>query len=370
MMSGGTARCSYCQSQLALPNERRGELARIIPEIDINIAPQVAAGAKSVIKLLLLIPFLIVVVVLVVVLGVFGMVGYTIRSITAPLRAPIATRSGPSGSRTNDPANSFASVVLTFGREGIGPGMITDARTIAVDGKGNIYVGERSGGRIQVFDPSGNFVTQWTADPKMPLLGLAVDRKGTVYVAQHGAITRYEGDTGKSLGQIDYSEGAGFEDVNTAPDGGLVTSWYRGRDDLVRFNSAGKVVSTIRAAVSSAADQSELNARVAIDGRGNIYALGGFTNSVFKFSPDGKFVNRFGSPGRQAGQISGAMAIAVDGRGRVFVSDTKGVQVFDSDGRYLNVFKPDGIASGMAFNDKSELFIVSRSKVMKFVVNQ
>lgn len=41
IMSGGTARCSYCQSQLALPDELRGELARIIPEIDINITPQV-----------------------------------------------------------------------------------------------------------------------------------------------------------------------------------------------------------------------------------------------------------------------------------------------------------------------------------------
>ena len=108
---------------------------------------------------------------------------------------------------------------------------------------------------------------------------------------------------------------------------------------------------------------------MAIDGRGNIYALGGFTNSVFKFSPDGKFVNRFGSPGHQPGQISGAMAIAVDGKGRVFVSDIKGVQVFDSDGRYLNVFKPDGVASGMVFNDKNELFIVARNKVMKFVLN-
>ena len=47
-----------------------------------------------------------------------------------------------------------------------------------------------------------------------------------------------------------------------------------------------------------------------------------------------------------------------------------GVQVFDSDGRYLNVFKPDGVASGMVFNDKNELFIVARNKVMKFVLNQ
>jgi sugar lactone lactonase YvrE len=203
----------------------------------------------------------------------------------------------------------------------------------------------------------------------MPLRGLAVDRKGTVYLAQHGIITRYEGDNGKSLGQVEYRE-QGFDDVTVAPDGGFVGALYRGRDDIVRFDSNGKEVRTIPAAISTAADRSELNTRLAVDGRGNIYALGGFTNSVFKFSPEGKFLNRFGPPGRQPGQISGAMAIAVDGHGRVFVSDTKGVQVFDSDGRYLNVFKPEGLASGMIFNDQNELLIVSRSKVMKFVLNQ
>ncbi|HEY3026321.1 MAG TPA: hypothetical protein VGJ55_09255, partial [Pyrinomonadaceae bacterium] len=72
----------------------------------------------------------------------------------------------------------------------------------------------------------------------------------------------------------------------------------------------------------------------------------------------------------QAGQISAGDAIAVDGKGRVFVSDSKGVQVFDADGRYLAVFKPEGVASGMVFNDKNELFIVARNKVIKFALNQ
>ena len=83
--------------------------------------------------------------------------------------------------------NSFATVLLDFGSEGIGPGMFTDARSIAVDGAGRIYVGEYTGGRIQVFDPAGKFLSQWTVgDRKTLLRGLAADRKGTVYLVHGG----------------------------------------------------------------------------------------------------------------------------------------------------------------------------------------
>jgi sugar lactone lactonase YvrE len=169
---------------------------------------------------------------------------------------------------------------------------------------------------------------------------------------------------------LPYSEGGGFDDVVAAPDGGLVCAWYSNRDDIVRFNSSGQATRTIRAAISSASGDSELDTRVAIDGLGNIYALGTFNNAVFKFGPDGRFITRFGSQGQQAGQISAGQAIAVDGKGRVFVSDSKGVQVFDGNGRYLTVFKPEGVASGMVFNDKNELFIVARKKVIKYALDE
>jgi DNA-binding beta-propeller fold protein YncE len=340
----------------------RGQPAHVISQIDINIGPHVAATASKAVWLLVLIPVFIIVIALA---GVFGALAPLMKSIGS-LKGPAVT---PSGSKTNNDSG-FASVVLKFGSEGIGPGMMTDARSIALDGKGRIYVGEYLGGRIQVFDPSGQFITQWMVDPKMPLRGLAADRKGTVYVVQRGTITRYDGETGKSVGEIEYSEGAGFEDVKATPDGGLICSWYRSRDDIVRFDAEGKAVRTIRAAISSVADRSELNTRVAVDGLGNIYALGTFTNGVFKFSPEGKFLSRFGGQGQQPGQISAAHTIAVDGKGRVYVSDTKGVQVFDADGRYLTVFKPDGLAFGMVFNDQNELFIVARNKVIKFALTQ
>jgi sugar lactone lactonase YvrE len=189
-----------------------------------------------------------------------------------------------------------------------------------------------------------------------------------VYVVQKGAISRYEGLTGNKTGDLDYPEGWGFDDVTATADGGLVAAWYRNRDDIVRFDASGRTTRKIERAISGQTDRSELNTRVAADGLGNIYALGSFNNGVFKFNPDGKFVNKFGGDGDGQGQFRAPSALAVDGQGRVYVGDFKGIQVFDSDGRYLGLIKVKGAASGLAFNDAGELFVVARSQVHKFAV--
>jgi DNA-binding beta-propeller fold protein YncE len=332
--------------------------------------PQGIKVPKVVWVVLLLIPVSAIAIALIVVVAGFS-TAFRASRVSPPRTSPPRTNSndGPKGG--TQPVSGPATVLFKFGSSGIGPGMFTDARSIAVDGSGTIYVGEYSGGRIQVFDPTGKFVTQWTVDPKMPLRALAADRKGTVYVVQRGSIQRYEGASGKLLGEVKYAEGWGFDDVVVAPDGGLACAWYKAHDDIVRFDANGNLVRSIKSAISSQSGDSELNMRIAIDGLGNVYALGTFNDAVFKFGPDGKYINRFGGDGDKPGQFRAPGAIAVDGRGRVYVSDMKGIQVFDSDGRYLDVFKADGSnASGMVFNDKNELFVVDRTKVVKLELQQ
>jgi streptogramin lyase len=272
----------------------------------------------------------------------------------------------PAGSKTTTPA--FASLVLEFGSEGIGAGQFKDSRSIAVDGEGRIYLGEYTGGRIQVFDREGNFLTQWLVDPKMPLRALAADRKGTVYVVQRGDINRYEGLTGKSLGKVQEAERSGnYDDVVITLNGGMVAV-NRG-EDIVSLDADGQIVRIIKASISEQSGDSELDTRVAVDGLGNIYALGTFNDAVFKFGPNGKYVTRFGGEGNEPGQFRAAHGVAVDGQGRVYVSDIKGIQVFDDNGRYLDVFKLEkGLPFGMIFNDKNELFVTARTRVYKFTV--
>ncbi len=361
-----TARCSYCHSSLSVPDEMRGRPAQIVSHVNIDLR-NTGAKATKWILLIVLIP------VLGVLIGLAAIGGFLVPllgSSKPPVKSDNPLKTVPIIGGGKATAPSFATKTLSFGSEGIGPGMFKDARSIAVDGSGKIYVGEYTGGRIQVFDPAGKFLTQWTVDPKMPLRGLAADRKGTVYVVQRGKITRHEGQSGQVVGEVDYAAGGGFDDLSMSADGGFVAAWYSNRDDVVRFNSAGEVTRTIRAAISSTSGDSELNTRVAIDGLGNIYALGTFNSAVFKFGPDGKFLTRFGDGGNEAGQFRAAFAIAVDGKGRVYVSDIKGVQVFDGNGRYLRVFKPEGLAFQMVFNDHNELFIAARNQVLKYSLTE
>lgn len=348
-----TARCPFCESTVLLP-ERERPFAQ--PQIVIE---QKSPGDNTAVTAGVIVAVVSVIVTAAVIAYAFH--SYYSDSTGGRRTAGSAnTRNSLASRGTGD---GYAQPELAFGSEGIGPGNFTDARSIAVDADGHIYVGEYSGGRVQVFDPSGKFLTQWTVDRKMPLRGMAADRRGTLYVVQSGTIKRYEGTNGKDLGAV---AAGGYDDVATTADGGLVAFSFYARDDITRLDPSGRVTRTIHAAISGQTDKSELNARVACDGAGNVYALGTFNNAVFKFSPEGKFLTRFGGDGDQPGQFRAPLAIAVDNQGRVFVSDFKGVQVFDAQGRYLGLIKVKGAASGLVFNDKGELFVVARTQVYKF----
>src|SRR5918997_751786 len=188
-----TIRCHFCSSTAVLPARPRPP----VQQQHINISfgrPRMRMPKGSPAGIIIV----LVVVLLIgggVVIGVINAIG---RAVTGVPRSTANTRTAfnpPSPPARPPEPTPF------FGKEGVGAGHFKDARSIAVDGDGRIYVGEYSGGRIQVFDREGKFVTQWTVDPKMPLRGMTADRRGTVYVVQKGAINKYEGATGKLLGK-------------------------------------------------------------------------------------------------------------------------------------------------------------------------
>ncbi len=75
-------------------------------------------------------------------------------------------------------------LLLSWGDPGAGPGQFHVPHGIAVDRHGTVYVADRENCRLQLFDSDGRFLTEWT--------GLArpcqvfIDRHDDVYVAELG----------------------------------------------------------------------------------------------------------------------------------------------------------------------------------------
>ncbi|HEV2734113.1 MAG TPA: hypothetical protein VGV85_04705, partial [Longimicrobiaceae bacterium] len=240
-------------------------------------------------------------------------------NVDVPTSAGVAPPPAPAAEPPPEPP-AFAEPVLEFGSEGIGAGRFTDARGVAVDGQGRVYVAEYSGGRVQVFDSAGVFVTQWTADPKMPLVDLEADRRGVVYVVQSGRIRRYEGITGKPLGTVPGPGGRSYSDVALALDGSLwAVAWPHA---IVHLAADGGELRSIDAREAIGEDASPK--RVAVSGTGDLYVLDQWAADVYHLDRTGKLVDRFGGGGEGPAEFRSPADIAVDGRGRVFVSDTGG----------------------------------------------
>lgn len=286
--------------------------------------------------------------------------------VPAEQAAPAAT---PSATPVAEPARppAFAEPVMRFGSEGTGAGRFEDARAVAVDAAGRIYVGEYSGGRVQVFDSAGTFLTQWMADTRMPLRDLEADRGGTVYVVQKGGIYRYEGATGRLLGEVPRPSRTSFDDVALALDGSLWTVTTMNR--VIHLAADGRVLRTID--TREAIDEDASPARVAVAGTGDVYVLDRWSGDVYHLDPTGRFRDRFGGGAGAGGKgpMSTPGDLAIDGGGRVFVSDMMmGIHVFEADGRPVTLFGRELNAFGITINDRDELFATNRNdhEVVKF----
>lgn len=258
--------------------------------------------------------------------------------------------------------------LITIGGDGTGPGLFKDARSLGMDEAGRIYVAEYDGGRVQVFDKQGKFLTQWFADPQAPLRAIAVRRDGAVYTGQAGAIVLRDGQSGEPLSELSYLRGSIFNDIALLPDGRLLTAWYRNRDDVAAFEPGGEMVSAIEGVVSRQTGEPELSLRVASDGQAGIWVLGEFSHAVFHYDGEGRFLNRFGSAGEEPGQLSSPQSIAVDGKGRIYVGDFRGVQVFGSDGRLIGRVEVEGPCYGLYVDPGGRLWVANGTFVRQYEV--
>ncbi len=119
---------------------------------------------------------------------------------------------------------------------------------------------------------------------------------------------------------------------------------------LIRLGTAGV----------AGADESHFQSPtdVVVAGNGDIFVADGHGPSpvipesnvgrVVKFDAHGKFPKQWGSKGAGPGQFNNPHALALDGKGRLFVADRANarIEIFDPDGTFIAEWKQLGRPSG------------------------
>jgi sugar lactone lactonase YvrE len=186
---------------------------------------------------------------------------------------------------------------------------------------------------------------------------LDVDHSGVLLLVSRGAIRRFDTADGRELEPFPNPQASYYEDLSVAPDGRIAV--IANSEDVLVYDTRYNLVLSVPQAVSSVTADSELDSDIAIDGLGNLYVLGHFNGSVFQYNPQGVFTNRISSEGEEDGQLSAPGDLAVDGQGRLYISDINGVKIFSSDGRYLDKFDLSGYVAGLNFDTQDRLFTIS-----------
>jgi DNA-binding beta-propeller fold protein YncE len=76
--------------------------------------------------------------------------------------------------------------LFQWGTKGSGPGEFDLPHWVALDASGNVYVADRGNQRIQVFDPAGHYMAQWTGEQIGRPYAIAIDARRNAYLADGG----------------------------------------------------------------------------------------------------------------------------------------------------------------------------------------
>ncbi|MBX7173300.1 MAG: hypothetical protein K1X72_20185 [Pyrinomonadaceae bacterium] len=354
-----TFQCSLAEAKNAVERLEQGQSVSFqnVQFKSANVvSPEITKTALKAVGIftgsMLLIPIIIVIFVFVLVGGILWSVfakmdsAFKVKPSNTPAKVVETTKS-----------SSFFREVLRFGGEGIGAGNFQDNRVIGIDGEGKIYSADYSGGRVQVFDKDGKFLTQWFLEKRdRSIYALTVSRKGTVYVAQSGETVAYDGANGKVLNKINTDF---VTDLTVTLDGKVIAV---DRTSFSVFDENLKNIATFKDITKTAGVTTNFY-YLTVNGLGEIYTITRDGKDICKFSTDGKLIDRFKT------KATTPTDIAVDSKGRIFISEASKIWVYQSDGNLLNSFDATQTFA-ITFNDHGELITASRPFIVKYAVNQ
>ena len=200
---------------------------------------------------------------------------------------------------------------------------------VAIEANGNVLVMHRGAQPIMEFSPDGKFLRAW---------GEATFSEGKV-----AAIAERDRIAGHALYSAVYGpagcDSCGAHSIRVDPEHNVWAIDAPG-DVIYKMNPQGKVILTLGRKGVAGADHNMFNlpTDVAFAPNGDFYVSDGYAGSrVVKFSHDGKYVAEWGTRGTGQGQFELPHNVAVDARGRVYVTDreTRRIEVFDPNGKFL-----------------------------------
>jgi DNA-binding beta-propeller fold protein YncE len=195
-----------------------------------------------------------------------------------------------------------------------------------------VYVTDRLTGAIFIYDGAGTYQRQFTPPAELTgwqPLGLTFDAAGNLYVSdvgsnpqrvveldRSGAVVRSIGaDAGLSFPNGIAVDGAGYT---------YVTDGNNGR--LLVFDQTGAIVARVGRGVGEG--DLGLPRGIAIDGKQRVYVADSSGQAVFVYgvyqpgTDRLEYLGSFGQQGIGNGQFEFPNGLALDGRGRVYVTDS------------------------------------------------
>jgi sugar lactone lactonase YvrE/DNA-directed RNA polymerase subunit RPC12/RpoP len=374
-----TIRCPYCSTSVIVPEELRQKpktnpVVKVTSTITtVDTPPKNNAWILGLFIGVTLLVLAIVMIPMIIASTATQGVSRALSFLTTETATPTLTPT-PTITPTPSPTPAYMVPDLSFGGEGIGPGLFNDARYIDLDQQGTVFVADYEGGRVQAFDTNGKYLRQWQLGDKNTIIaGLAADRQGWVFVSVGNGIAGVDGQTGEIVEEIVNPAGGTYGDLQIDAQGRLATTWYEGRwgiitsleghrEGLIFYDAKGKQLLDVPSFISAQTDSLALDIFITVDGQGTIYALSDGT--IFKFSPEGKYLDRWDI----STDVGGGSALVVDGQGRVFVAGNQAVFIYSPDGRLEKQFPVESIWD-MALDDAGNLWVVGREKVTRYIVS-
>jgi len=226
-----------------------------------------------------------------------------------------------------------------FGSNGTLPGQFKSPVDADIDNKGNIYVLDSSGRRLQKFSPELTFISSWT----LPVaqyessygLNFCADNYGGLYVASQYNLFKFttEGNLVYTLnGFLGDAWIWSMTDIACGPNGEFYSPNASG--EVLHFDLTGRYLGKFIAKNGSGLGG------IAADANHDIYLSDFSTNIIRKFDAAGNLLLQWGSVGSGVLQFSNPRKMEVDSFDNLYVNDTGNnrISVFTSSGGHIAAF--------------------------------